>query len=318
MESVQLCAKNIHCEKIVICNCFNKRKVYGDVMKIGLQTNTFNKKGYGRWGEDTYKKMKENGFDCSDFDMCDTDTILYTGSREEAETLILREKKLAAEAGIEISQVHGPWRWPARDKTEEDRCERMEKMKESIRLTALLGCKNWVVHPIMPYGVEEIGTEDAQKTWDLNIEFMTELLKTAKEYDVTVCLENMPMLKFSMAKPEDILRFVKTINDEHFKICLDTGHVSVFNELKLGDEVRRLGKEIKVLHVHDNRFSMDLHLLPSFGIIDWEDFAKSLKDIGFDGCFSSEAIPIKEYSDSVYERFSKLEITILKEITANI
>ena len=26
----------------------------------------------------------------------------------------------------------------------------MEKMQKSIRLTALLGCKNWVIHPIIP------------------------------------------------------------------------------------------------------------------------------------------------------------------------
>ena len=64
-------------------------------------------------------------------------------------------------------------------------------MKKSIRAASILECKNWVIHPIMPFGVEDIDTGDAEKTWDMNVAFMKELLKTAKEYGVTICLENM-------------------------------------------------------------------------------------------------------------------------------
>ena len=274
-------------------------------MKLGIQTNLLDKDGYGRWGEDMYKKLKEHGYSCTDYNMSNTDTLLYTASEEEVDAFLLHEKELAEAAGIKINQVHGPWRWPARDFSEEDRAERMEKMKKSIRATSILGCKNWVIHPMMPYGVEEVNTENAQKTWDLNLEFMSELLKTAKEYDVTICFENMPMLDFSLSTPQRILEFVKTINDEHFKICLDTGHVAVFEDLSLGDEVRRLGSEIRVMHVHDNQWCMDLHMMPYFGCIDWEDFAKSLKDIKFDGCFSLETIPSKKLTDDIFESMCK-------------
>lgn len=187
-------------------------------------------------------------------------------------------------------------------------------MKKSIRATAVLGCKNWVIHPIMPYGVSDINTENVQKTWDMNIEFMSELLETAKEYDITICLENMPFLDFSLSKPADILRFVKTINDEHFKICLDTGHVSVFNKLSLGDSVRELDDEIRVLHVHDNKFSQDLHLIPYSGIIDWEDFAKALKEINFKGVFSLEAAPSAKLTTPLFEEMSILLAKIAYEI----
>ena len=157
--------------------------------------------GYGRWGEERYEKMKEHGYDCADFNMADTNDEIYSLPEKEAEALLYAEAELAKKAGIEISQVHGPWRWPARDFEEEDRKERMEKMKKSIRYTAVLGCKYWVIHPIMPFGVCEKDTEDAQKTWDMNLEFMSELLKVAKEVGVTICFENMPMHKFSLAKP---------------------------------------------------------------------------------------------------------------------
>ena len=287
-------------------------------MKIGIQTGSLDKNGYGRYGEDKYKKLKEFGFSGMDFNMMNTSSILYTATQEEADAILLHEKELAKQAGIEITQVHGPWRWPVRDFTEEDRKERMEKMKKSIRATSVLGCRNWVIHPLMPYGTAEINTENAQKTWDINIAFMRELLQTAKEYDVTICLENMPMREFSLAKPSEILRFVKEINDEHFKICLDTGHVAVFDDLVLGDEVRRLGEELCVLHVHDTKFNMDLHLLPYQGVIDWKDFSAALKEIRFEGCFSLETAPPYKLSNAMFEEMSTLLVKMAEEIISSI
>lgn len=287
-------------------------------MKLGIQTSSLDKQGYGRWGDQTYRKLKEHGYSCSDFSMADTDTVLYTASLEEADIILLHEKALAEEAGIRIWQVHGPWRWPAADTTEEDRAERMEKMKYSIRAAALLGSKNWVIHPIMPYGVMEADTEEAQLTWDMNLAFMKELLKTAKAYDVTICLENLPMPHFSLSTPEKILELANTIDDDHFQICLDTGHVSVFRELDLATEVFRLGSKIRVLHVHDNTRWMDLHLMPFFGRLDWKAFADALKSIDFDGCFSLETMPSRKLPDGIYENMCHDLVQIAKHITADL
>ena len=199
-------------------------------MKIGTEFNMFSS-GYCRYGDDKYKKMKEHGFSCVDFNMSNTTTKIYTSP--DADGLLLREKALADDAGIEIHQAHGPWRSPPRDRTSEDRAERMDKMRKSIRFASLLGCKNWVIHPLMPLGADDIITGNEKGTWDINLQFMKELLFTAKEYGITICLENMPMAQFSMAKPTAILDFVEEIGDENFKICLDTGHMSVFGDLSL-------------------------------------------------------------------------------------
>ncbi|MBR6766475.1 MAG: sugar phosphate isomerase/epimerase [Clostridia bacterium] len=272
-------------------------------MKIGITASSMDK-FHGRWGTNAYLKLKEQGFSCSDFNISETGTPIYTLPEEEADKILIAERKLAEAAGIEISQVHGPWRWPPKDDTPEDLKERMEKMKRSIRATAVIGCKNWVVHPIMPFGIEDIPAGKSKETWEMNLSFMTELLKTAKEYDVTICLENMPMLQFSLATPEKILEFVRQMNDDHFKICLDTGHVSVFPDLVLADEVRRLGDEIRVLHVHDNNYGRDAHMFPCFGINDWKSFGKALKDIGFSGSFSLETRPPMQLPDQIFEKLS--------------
>lgn len=278
-------------------------------MKIGICANV-----YQRWGEECYRKIKEHGYSYIDYNMADTDTPLYSCSDKEFEDMLLLEKKRIHEAGIRVSQVHGPWRWPSKDGTAEDRAERMEKMKKSIRGTALLECKNWVVHPIMPYGIQDKNTENAKDTWNINLVFMKELLKTAREYDVTICLENMPMPDFSIGSPSEILRFVQTINDDHFKICLDTGHAAVYEGLSPADAVRELRDEIRVLHIHDNNGHADQHLLPYFGIIDWADFGQALRECEFEGVFSYETAPPERLPESVYEEMCKMLVDIAKDI----
>lgn len=282
-------------------------------MKIGFAINTFST-AENRWGDNKYQRLASIGFEAIDFQMADTETGLYSMSDSELRSLIARERALAAEAGILINQAHGPWRWPPRDLTAEDRAERMEKMKRSIYISHLLGCKNWIVHPIMPFGIEDIGTENQQTTWDMNLEFMSELLKTAKEYDVTICLENMPMLKFSIATPEKILEFVRLMNDGHFKICLDTGHVAVFRELSIGDEIRRVGDSLASLHVHDNDGRRDLHQFPLFGVIKWSELSKALRDINYSGVFSLETAPPTTLDTPAYELF----LAALKETADSI
>ena len=283
-------------------------------MKIGILAGTNRADEFGRYGENTYKKLKEFSFEAADYNISNTDSDIYNLPREQSDAILLRERKLAEEAGIEISQVHGPWRYPPRDGTEEDRAERLEKMKISIRAASVVGCKNWVVHPLMPFGTGDRGTPEAAITRQINLQFLRELLKTAKECGVTVCLENMPMLNFSISTPEEILSIVNEIDDESLKICLDTGHVIVFKELNIYDEVIRIGDKLKVLHVHDNVISRDIHLLPYFGTLDWKAFAKGLKDVGFNGSFSIETSPPAGLNDELFEKAARLTVDIIKSI----
>lgn len=273
-------------------------------MKIGVTVNLFDN-GYGRFGENIYSKINEHGFCTIDFSMADTNSLLYTIEQKDIEKIVLHHKALAENAGIEIYQVHGPWRYPPRDIEIDDRNERMDKMKKSIQLTSLLGCKNWVIHPLIPYGIDDMDNGNEKQTYEINYQFMSELLKTAKDYGITICLENMPWRKFSLAKPENILKLVKDIKDDNFKICLDTGHVNVIPDLELADEVRRLGKYIKALHVHDNFARLDMHLMPFFGSANFRSFAQALKDIEFNGAFSLETAPPSDLPTPIFEDLSK-------------
>lgn len=165
----------------------------------------------------------------------------------------------------------------------------------------------------MPYGLNDAGTVDAEKTWSVNMEFMKELLETAKEYNVTICLENVPFKNFSIASPASVINFVQTINDDNFKICLDTGHAIIF-DVNPADAVREFGDTIRTLHIHDNNGLADLHRIPYWGIIDWRAFYSALKETNFKGVFSLETQPSPKLPTPIYKEMCVVINKIIKDI----
>lgn len=269
-------------------------------------------------GEMAYIKSRERGVDCADFQMAHTEGFWYTCSASEFETRLKQEKKWADENGIEIHQIHGPW-----DKYDSALCQDlsaeklkylMDTRKKSISACPYLGCKNWVIHPIFPYASNDIDTGKQEDTYKANVEFYSELLETAKEYDVTICYENMPHVKFSLNDVEALKKVIDEINDDHFKACLDTGHVICLNTKSLGEAVRVLGKDLKVLHVHDSRPGGDFHMLPFYGTGDWDSFYEGLRDVGYNGVFNLETAPSHKLAPALYDEMALSLIKIAKQI----
>ena len=251
-------------------------------MKLGVTDDYLCRYGV----DDGLRRMKAQGYECLDYNMADTESGFYLVDEDKLEAEVAAFRKKVEDAGIIINQVHGPWRWPPRDFTDEDRTERFEKMAKCIKVTKMLGCRNFVIHPIMPFGDNQ--DPDPAKLWEMNLEFFRRLLPIAVENDVIICYENMPMLALSNSTPEAILRFAKEMNSPNFKVCLDTGHCAVFG-IQPAEAVRLLGKDyLQVLHMHDNNGHGDQHLTPFKGVIDWMDFGKALNEIGFEGCASLE------------------------------
>ena len=233
------------------------------------------------FGENRFKKMKEYGIDCVDFKL---EAELEGRTEEEFEEYILSIKAQMDEAGVTPTQAHGPFVWPIHDETEELRAKRMILMKRSIKCASLMGIKNWVIHPIVPFGTGNFWPEEV---WRINIEFFKELLPVAKQYGVIICLENMPWKNFPIATPEQSFQLINIMNDDNFKFCLDTGHAAVCG-ISPADAVRFAGKDLKALHVHDNDGKGDHHFVPGLGVIDWKAFIEALKEIEYDGVFSFE------------------------------
>lgn len=287
-------------------------------MKVGIH-DYYQDTDWALTAAQRYAIYAEAGFDGIDFNTSRTYTEFYTEPEAVMEKQMADIRAEIEGVGMIVHQVHGPWCWPpVLDETAEGRIQRAEQMKRSMRMTALLGSCYWVVHPIMPYRVKDMLEGNEAATWDLNVEFMSGLLEYAKQVDVTICLENMPFRSFSMAKPEKVLQFIKEMNDPHFGMCLDTGHVATQESLDLAEQVRMVGKYMKVMHVHDNNGEKDQHQWPGKGILNWESFTDALKDIGFDGVFSLETNPAVEIPEAQFRKEARELAKLGKNLSSRI
>ena len=234
---------------------------------------------------ESFTHLRLLGYDCADLQsFVDTETEWF--SSEDRERRWRQIGEIARECGIGISQTHGPWRFPPRDFTEEDRKERFEKMCIALEGTAAVGAPSMAIHNIMPDGADR--NPDPARFLDLNREFFSRLLEKAKACGTVIALENMPFPALILSTPEQVFDFVKEFDSPYFRICLDTGHAAVFG-LSAGDAVRKIGREhLACLHVHDNDGAHDYHWLPYRGVTDWTDFSRALHEIGFDGTLSLE------------------------------
>lgn len=269
-------------------------------MKIGIESGTFFETDNIEKG---IARIKNAGFDAIDYQGCvNTNNALFTGGISDSLAIIRKIVKNVSSSGLEISQVHGPWRWPPVDNTAEARSERFEKMSRSVEFCSELCCKYLVLHPIMPFGVSP--DTNPEETWKLNLEFFGGLLQSAEKKGIIICIENMPMPEFSIASAEEVVRLVRTLDSNNVKCCLDTGHVTMFGSP--ADAVKVMGGDLlKVLHIHDNDGRSDLHWIPFQGVVDWEYFAKSLAEIDYNGVLSLEtnfAFHLPEELEIIYDR----------------
>ena len=221
--------------------------------------------------EEGIKRIKSLGYDAIDYGgLCHTEDKIFHVSESEFVATLKREREIIEANGLFVNQTHGAWRWPAMDFSEYDRAERYAAMEKGVRGTALLGAPYFVIHCIMPFG--ENNPEHKEELWQMNVDYFSRLCKVAEEVGVTICFENLPFTSLPLSRWNETLEFVRLMNTPAMKMCLDTGHASVYGDSP-ADAVRAIGKDLlATLHVHDNDGHGDLHWRPGEGVIDWADF----------------------------------------------
>ena len=251
------------------------------MIKVGLESAAY-------FGFENYEEgitlMCKHGYTAMDYTgLCPIESPLFTMSESEFKTYLLKLRKVAEDNGIKIAQLHGLWYAP--DETKEQREKSLKYFIKDIKGAEILGCKNVVIHPFLPYvSGEKIETD---KIRDVNFELFGTLLPVAIDCGVTVCAENQPFTAFEMSTVASVKALVREINSPNLKVCLDTGHANLFHD-DIAADVRLLGDDLACLHVHDNKGNWDQHLIPYQGNIEWDGFLSALKEIGYEGTFSLE------------------------------
>lgn len=271
-------------------------------MKIGVTSSSL----VFRYGVDgTFELIKKAGFDAVDFNF----DVFYTWKDIKAgapcELLTVREKidsftdeinAAAKKHGLVINQMHAVF--PIYFKDRPDYTESVyNTLVGSIEICGRVGCKLLVIHPgFCGY----LDTEEMQKKeWEINMQIYTSLIPLLDKWGVTCCLENMWVQDPHSKKiygaicsdADEACAYIDALNEkagkELFGFCFDIGHALI-----IGSDpylvIKKLGKRLKTLHIHDNDGHGDDHLCPYMGIGDWARFCRALKEADYKGCLSFE------------------------------
>ncbi len=198
-------------------------------------------------------------------------------------------------AGLKITQAHSPF-FSYGSKCAEFLENAIETHKKALKLCEYAGCPRLVIHGYSKQISEEKFSE--QEINDANMKMYTELIPTALETGVMILLENLfinyeeKRYAGTCCNPYEAIEYIDKLNElagkECFGLCFDTGHINLVRD-SIPEYIRKVGKRIKALHIHDNDGFRDLHLSPYTGSIRWKEVYDSLKEIGYDGDLSFEA-----------------------------
>lgn len=212
--------------------------------------------------------IKKAGWDGVFTDWCEED-----GNRSYREA-IDRE-------GLIYQSVHAPFKYCGKmwEEGEEGDAE-VERQIRCLRDCAAVGVKLVVMHTIIGF--------DKFTPNELGVERFGKIFDAAKQYGVTVALEN--------TEGEVYLEALMKAYRDHpaVRFCIDTGHEMCYNESR--DMITKYGDRLVCTHINDNMkvtgdhitWHDDAHLLPFDGLADWEGVARRLKAVGYEGPLTFE------------------------------
>ena len=242
--------------------------------------------------EEAVELMYKAGFDAIDFSF-HANACFYN---EESDSPAFKERLLnlrsMAEAkGMRFNQAHAPFASSFKD--EEQTARRFRDIVRTLRSASYLGIPNVVVHPMQHLNYADRGVPE--QLFQLNMDFYNRLLPYCEAYGVKVAVENMWQRPAGMkishstcSRPEEFIRYLDNLDRRWFTGCLDIGHACLVCE-NPADFIRALGKDrLTTLHVHDVDGMDDLHTMPYYGIINWDEVMAALKEIDYQGDFTFE------------------------------
>lgn len=227
------------------------------------------------------------GYDCFDLNLCPdwNKSYLFFDSEEYIE-YFERIRRIVDLNNTRINQTHAFFPLDSQD------YEWLVKtIKRQIHATKLLGAKYIVIHPFL-YKIEE---EYKKEVREINVKFFNDIKEALIEHNIVACLENLweynkdgIIVKSNTSNADEINAILDELNDdEHFGICLDTGHMNLVHQ-NIPSQIRKMDKRLKALHINDNDGIKDDHLIPTQGNIDWISVKEALEEIQYEGSFNME------------------------------
>ena len=271
--------------------------------------------------EQTLQALKDAGFDAYDFSASTINKAEDSPlMKDDFMDFLLNIKKKADELGLICNQAHATFP-PTKYGDEEYNQRAYRQILREMEAASVLGAKRIVVHAVKPL-------PKGMDSWGINLDFYRSLLPYCEKFNIQVAIENLfePDEKRGRRRPcfigtsEKLAKFMDELNSPWFTVCFDVGHAAINGE-DPEDAVRNLGKRIGCVHLHDNDWVNDQHLVPYLGKMDWDEVCKAFAEIDYQGDFTLETVhfedkfPAEVLPDAIQFE-AKLARYLMKKIAA--
>ena len=160
-----------------------------------------------------------------------------------------------------------------------------EEYRKSIEFAHELEADHVVIHPgfaFSPVFDKKIARQRAE-------EYVHRLNEIARPLGVKLAVENVGYHGASIFTQDEYCTFLDSF-DDNCGYLIDTGHARL-NNWDIPAMIRRVGRRLNSVHLHDNSGRGDEHLPIGEGTIDWEPVYEALKEVQADCLLILEYTP---------------------------
>lgn len=248
---------------------------------------------------------KQVGADAVDFDLAQYDytkeNSIYAEEEWRFDSYFKGIKRYADSKGIEIGQTHGRMTPFKENDDEYNNVIFVKNAELDLKASKILGAPICVFHPggtlSNMHATPEEMRDNAFKAYQM-------ILPLAEKYGVKIAMETVGAnhnLNDEIDFFGDFEEFFALYNrieamdnykyKDYFSCCIDTGHINLavkHNQPNPGDFIRKMGKRVSCLHLHDNDGYIDQHRMICAGTLNWINVFNALNEIGYEGTYNSE------------------------------
>lgn len=257
--------------------------------------------------ERAFEMCKKSGFDAIDFDLSyySLEKGVYAASDDEFEQHFYDIRKAADKFELDIAQTHGRCGTYSPDESSRELIDKVSE--KDLKATSLLSAPSCVIHFI---NTTRWGKQPPELMRRVCTEMYNNLIPFAERYKVNIALETFGAARVKgerirdfFADHNEFLTQYNALDTKYKTMCVDTGHiheVGSFWVLPVDEYIRALGKNITLLHLHDNCGHWDDHQLPGTGTIKWRPVFEALEDVGYNGTYNCE-LNLMRYGNCIEE-----------------
>ena len=231
--------------------------------------------------------IKQAGFEAIDYSYYyekECEEVLGENYKEYAQELRAHLDRV----GLSCNQAHAPFTFSYGMNTDISEQKYLHIIR-SLESASILGAKSIVVHAItVP---EDVDFEE------YNIEYYRSFIPYCEAFNIHVAVENLfskdakrNRLVGKLGSPTELNSIVKKINSPWIVACVDVGHAALTG-YEPEDFISRVDPSIlKCLHIQDNDYLGDRHMLPYLANLNWSAIMTSLKKSGYAGDLTFEIV----------------------------